>query len=44
MMNCEQVKELLSPYLDNVLAEEERRSVSAHIEICPECNALLADF
>ncbi len=43
-MNCEQVKELLSPYLDNVLAEEERRTVAAHLEICSECNALLADF
>ena len=44
MINCEQVKELLSPYLDNVLAEEERHSVSSHIEICPDCNARLADF
>src|SRR5438552_3771389 len=44
MMNCEQVKELLSPYLDNALAEEERRIVAAHLETCPACNVLLADF
>lgn len=44
MMNCEQVKELLSPYLDNALAEEERRIVATHLETCPACNALLTDF
>jgi Putative zinc-finger/WD40-like Beta Propeller Repeat len=44
MMNCEHVKDLLSPYLDNALAEEERRTVAAHLETCSKCNALLADF
>ncbi len=43
-MNCEQVKELLSPYLDDALAPEERRTVAAHLEHCPECNRMLADF
>lgn len=43
-MNCEQVKELLSPYLDHALAEEERRTVAAHLETCPECKLLLIDF
>ncbi len=43
-MNCEQVKELLSPYLDNVLAAEEQRTLATHLEICPECNATVADF
>jgi Tol biopolymer transport system component len=44
MMNCEHVKDLLSPYLDNALAEEERRMVAAHLETCAKCNALLADL
>ncbi|MBV9256426.1 MAG: PD40 domain-containing protein [Ktedonobacteraceae bacterium] len=44
MMNCEQVKGLLSPYLDYVLAEEERRAVALHLETCPTCSAILADF
>lgn len=43
-MNCEQVKASLSPYLDNVLAAEERRKIATHLEICSECNATLADF
>ncbi len=43
-MNCEQVKELLSAYLDNALAPEERRSVATHLEACPECSEMLADF
>lgn len=44
MLHCEQVKDLLSPYLDCVLAEEERRVVAEHLELCSECRALLADF
>ncbi len=43
-MNCEQVKELLSPYLDNALAQEERRTVVAHLAHCAECNKVLTDF
>ncbi len=43
-MNCEQVEELLSAYLDNALATEERRSVALHIEDCPKCSRMLADF
>jgi hypothetical protein len=43
-MNCEQVEELLSAYLDNALATEERRSVALHLEDCPKCSRILADF
>ena len=32
-MNCEQVEELLSAYLDNMLAPEERRQVANH-QVC----------
>ena len=43
-MNCERVEELLSAYLDNALAFEEWREVSAHLQICAECSVMLAVF
>ncbi len=43
-MSCEQVKELLSMYLDNELASEDRHSVACHLHFCTDCNAVLADF
>ena len=43
-MNCELVEELLSAYLDNALAYEEWREVSAHLQVCPDCSALLAEY
>ncbi len=43
-MNCEQVEELLSAYLDNALAPEERLSVAVHLHHCNRCSSILADF
>ena len=43
-MNCERVEELLSAYLDNALAFEEWREVSAHLQICAKCSVMLAEF
>ncbi|MEO6892901.1 MAG: zf-HC2 domain-containing protein, partial [Ktedonobacteraceae bacterium] len=43
-MNCEQVEELLSPYLDKALAAEEHRNTASHVQKCPGCSALLADY
>ena len=43
-MNCEQVEDLLSAYLDNALAPEERRSVALHLHQCNRCSSILADF
>src|SRR5438105_4117703 len=43
-MNCEQVEELLSAYLDNALASEDRRQVIAHVQRCGQCSAILADY
>jgi len=37
-MNCQEVRELLSPYIDDVLAPEDRQKVSAHMKECPECS------
>src|SRR5437660_8627635 len=43
-MNCEQVEEQLSAYLDNVLAPVERREIATHLQTCPRCIALLAEL
>ena len=43
-MNCERVEELLSAYLDNALAFEVRREVSAHLRTCSRCSAMLSEF
>ena len=43
-MNCEQVEERLSAYLDNMLAPDERRDVTMHLQVCPRCMALLAEL
>jgi len=43
-MNCEQVEELLSAYLDNQLATEERREVAIHLQQCSACSSILAEF
>jgi Tol biopolymer transport system component len=43
-MNCEQVEERLSAYLDNMLAPDERRAVTLHLQTCPRCMALLAEL
>lgn len=43
-MNCEQVKELLSAYLDNALAPEEYETVTLHLRTCQECTHILADY
>jgi Tol biopolymer transport system component/anti-sigma factor RsiW len=43
-MNCEQVEELLSAYLDNALAPAERREVAAHLQTCSSCNIMLVEF
>jgi anti-sigma factor RsiW len=36
-MNCPDIKNLLSAYLDGELADELRADVSAHLERCPDC-------
>ena len=36
-MNCEQVQELLSPYIDDMLEKDEMNKVSKHLETCSCC-------
>ena len=43
-MKCENVLELLALYDDDVLTDEERAKVDAHVEHCEECRAALDDF
>jgi hypothetical protein len=43
-MSCEHVKDLLSAYLDNMLATEEREMVKEHIQTCASCYAIQEDF
>ncbi|NMC42477.1 MAG: hypothetical protein GYA46_01040 [candidate division Zixibacteria bacterium] len=39
--SCLEIEELLSAYLDGRLSSEEKARVSAHLESCPACAALL---
>lgn len=37
-MNCNEVQELLSPYIDNMLKTEEMNLVSQHLATCRDCS------
>lgn len=39
MLSCDDARELLSAYIDNELADDERRWVGAHLDECAECRA-----
>lgn len=43
-MKCEQVKELLSPYLDAQLAADTYQQITCHLQYCRSCSEALADF
>ncbi len=43
-MNCEQVEEGLSAYLDNMLASQERRDIAIHLQACTRCMMSLAEL
>ena len=43
-MKCEQIRDLLSPYIDRVTTEEEKRDVEAHIALCAECRQELEEL
>jgi len=38
-MQCREINELLSPYLDGVLNSVKREIVAAHLAVCPGCRA-----
>ena len=41
---CQQLVELLSDYLDETLADDDRRRVVAHLGACDGCTAALAQM
>lgn len=43
-MNCGQVEEQLSAYLDDMLVPEKRREITVHLQICSHCMMLLAEL
>ncbi|HEY1349760.1 MAG TPA: zf-HC2 domain-containing protein [Ktedonobacteraceae bacterium] len=43
-MNCEQVEEHLSAYLDNMLAPEEYRALTIHLQNCLRCMLSLTEL
>jgi hypothetical protein len=43
-MNCENMKELLNAYIDNLLSDNEREAAEAHIASCPSCKKELDEL
>jgi hypothetical protein len=43
-MNCENMKELLNAYIDNLLSGSEREAVEEHIASCPSCREELDEL
>jgi hypothetical protein len=41
-MECKNIEELLSPYLEDELTEQEREAVEAHLASCPTCAGILS--
>lgn len=40
-MKCEQIKELLSPYIDGMTSEKENKIISVHLDNCSQCQSEL---
>ncbi|WMJ78944.1 MULTISPECIES: DUF4349 domain-containing protein [unclassified Sedimentibacter] len=43
-MNCNEVRDNLSLYIDNELSEEEKKLMDEHLDNCPECRSELEDY
>jgi len=43
-MRCEQIEEFLSPYLEDELNPEEKRTIEEHLKTCPNCSLLLSSL
>ena len=43
-MKCDEMEILISAYVDGETSDDETRSVGQHLDICPHCQAVLAEF
>jgi len=43
-MKCSQAHELIGELLEETISEEDRQALEKHLESCPDCRDLLADF
>jgi len=43
-MKCEHIEELLSPYLEDELGREDKRTVEEHLKSCESCSLLLSSL
>ncbi|MEN6325719.1 MAG: zf-HC2 domain-containing protein [Syntrophomonas sp.] len=43
-MKCEQVKNLLSPYVDEMVDQKDKALIDAHIAACPKCRQQIEDY
>ncbi len=43
-MKCSQAHELIGELLEGTIGEKDRQTLEKHLESCPECRELLADF
>jgi predicted anti-sigma-YlaC factor YlaD len=41
-MKCEHAEELLSSYIENELAADDKKAVEKHLKLCRDCNTLLS--
>ena len=41
-MGCERIEDLLSPYLEDNLTQEQKQTVEAHLRTCASCDELLS--
>jgi anti-sigma factor (TIGR02949 family) len=44
VMDCTQVNEMLTAYLDNEVTPEERQEIEAHLSTCPHCRKELEEL
>ena len=43
-MRCEEIRGIISLYIDNELNEQDSNEVERHLQICEECNREYEDF
>lgn len=43
-MKCEQIKNLLSPYVDDMVDNKDKALIDAHIAACPKCRQQVEDY